>query len=208
MEISSTPDSAFRILTQNATVFVNRDVNSEVSDTNAVLLSTQFMPTGNNWDTPNQSGVISEPGEYEIGSVYIIGIASAIVPLADQATVPSSIEMIYAIDSNTARLCIIGQMAVLPDRKTIEQISSSYSSDCVAVDLARVGVELAALAGFIRGLETKQLIVRANSDDANLAILAKELGVDNFQSLNTFTIKPRSSQSSQEKLSIIALSTR
>lgn len=209
MEISSTNDSVFRVLTQNATVLVDRAPNAEPVEGDLVELATKFAPRSDQWTNGASGDLISEPGEYEKSSVYIIGIASATKPLAESENAISDIEMIYAIDSDAVRICIIGQMAAVPDRKTTEEIASSYSTACLAVDLERVSVGIAEFAGFVRGLEVKQLIARApNGEDPKLVALAKELGVDNVPSVKTLTIKPSMGKNLQEKLALTALITR
>jgi len=216
MEISSAPNAFFRILTEEATIFVTRD--GELPDargegeTKPVLLAAAFKPASDGWDDASADAAsdgdairVGAPGEYEIGSAYIIGVPSPTVAREEQTAPDEGIDMIYAIDSGKARICAIGQLTALPNRKTTDALAATYSAECVLVNLEQTHIAMAALADFVRGLDAKQLVARANTGDPKLVALTAELGLGEAQALNAFTVKPRPSQ---EKLVVAAVAAQ
>lgn len=210
MEVSLTQQSAFQILTEDAVVLIDSTETDASPDdgVNQIKLNSHFKPSSDIWKDSDMT-TISELGEYEIGSVYITAIPSVQGNASDVTNTRvgiDDIDILYAVDANNTRLCVIGSaFSEAPDKRAIEQLSHSLSGDIVVFDLARSTIDITAFANFIRGLETKQLIVNVKGDDPKLVNLAKELGIEKITPLGVAPIK---SLSTQERLSLIALTTR
>lgn len=117
---------------------------------------------------------IYELGEFELYSTFIINTP---VASTGEDGSRSDIELIYTIATNLTNMTLVAHLSQPPSRKVIDALMQTQNASIMAIDLEYVAIETAALADFIRKMETKRLVLRTPSDPAKLEKLLKELDI-------------------------------
>lgn len=181
MEIRSLGRSGFEVKTGVGTVLVDPPVDAlkgPFPDPNTIIA---FSKRGANRRQPpaGVSKLIEGPGEYEIGSVSIRGVATP----ADDPGVSHEINTAYVIDADGVLVCSTGGLGSTPDTTSMQQLGKV---NVLLLDPEQSPMSADELAGIMRNFEP-DVVVPSGYDSAGakpgnlLSSLLSELGVKNLE---------------------------
>lgn len=181
MEIRTLGRSGFEVKSAVGTVLIDppaEALSKSFSDPNTIIAfskrseSHRTVPAG-------VAKLIEGPGEYEIGSVSIRGIATP----ADDPSVSHEINTAYVIDADGVLVCSTGGLGSTPDATSMQQLGKI---NVLLLDPEQSPMSADELAATMRNLEP-DVIVPSGYDTAAgkpgnlLASLLSELGVKNLE---------------------------
>ncbi len=187
MEIRSLGRSGFEVKSAVGTVLIDPPdtaLSGSFPDPNTIVA---FSKRGGRRDVP--SGVaklIEGPGEYEIGSVSIRGVATP----ADDPAVSHEINTAYLIDADGVLVCSTGGLGSAPDAASTQQLGKV---NVLLLDPEQSPLSADELAATTRNFEP-DVVVPSGFDNASskpgklLSSLLSELGVKDLEPQPKVTI--------------------
>ncbi len=177
MEIRSLGRSGFVVKSGVGTVLIDPPAEAlagPLSDPNTIAAFSKR--TSNNRVAPKGvAKVIEGPGEYEIGSVSIRGVATP----SDDPTVSHDINTAYVIDADGVLVCSTGGLGSTPDTTSMQQLGKV---NVLLLDPEQSPMSADELAAIMRSFEP-DIVVPSGFDSAAgkpgtlLSSLLSELGV-------------------------------
>ena len=179
MDISWLGKNSFRVSDELVDVIINPDnenIDSSSYTDNTVLVCTDIQePFSSNLT------VVDSPGEYEVNSLSIFGVANSIIN--DQE---KRISTCYKLESRGLSVAIIGMIGSPFDSETLSVLASS-SIVIFSPDNNNIDSEI--LSNIIRSLDTKKIIISgydksSSSPSKGLEGIIKVLGIKDFEPKN------------------------
>lgn len=200
MELSCPVGRAFSIVAPSGGIVTvnpeSADTEQTPSDFDAITLYTREL------DVPRysklSSHVLSRPGEYEVGSVSIYGIA---VGDGSSSSGAGKFDVVYVINDGQTSLGVFAGLSSVPNKSVLEKMGTV---DALAVDISGSTLEPDALASVIRNLDVEAVIIRADEEmQGTLEKITKELGSQEVATEKKFKLSARNAP--QGKLNVVAL---
>jgi L-ascorbate metabolism protein UlaG (beta-lactamase superfamily) len=125
MEINWINGPCFKLTTSEAILFTDPSFvpPDQLANSSSITAVTFNIPTENRSDyegLPGNPKIIQGPGEYEISSIYIRGIA-----IADKSPDDvKQINTIYLIQTEGLSICHLGHLTTIPSNRDIQELSS------------------------------------------------------------------------------------
>ena len=147
---------------------------------------------------------IGRPGEFEVGSAYVQGVAVA--PRTDSQN-DEDIDIVHVVDDSALRVGVLADMRTIPEKAARAALNNLHA----LILIPNSGLDSAALASLVRDIDVKLVLVAGGSEDDNLspqvAKLLKELGSgDDVQRVASFTVKP--SPPNQDKATVVVVKVK
>ncbi len=188
MEIRSLGRSGFEIKTAVGTVLVDPSdeaLTGPFPDPNTIVA---FSKRGTTRRLPPNgvSKLIEGPGEYEVGSVSIRGVATP----AEDPSVSHEINTTYLIDADGVLVCSTGGLGSTPDTTSMQQLGKV---NVLLLDPEQSPMSADELAAIMRSFEP-DVVVPSGYDSAAakpgslLNSLLSELGVKNLEPQTRVTL--------------------
>lgn len=187
MEIRSLGRAGFEVKTAVGTVLIDPPesaLSGPFPDPNTILA---FSKRAGQRLVPNGvAKLIEGPGEYEIGSISIRGVATP----ADEPSVSHEINTAYLIDADGMLVCSTGGLGSTPDTVAMQQLGKV---NVLLIDPEQSPMSADELAAIMRNFEPDVVVPSGFDSAANkpgnlLSSLLSELGVKDLDTQSKVTL--------------------
>jgi len=211
MEITWYGHSCFRITERSIATVVTDPFDSGIVGYHPLKLKAEVVTVScNDLGHNNHAAVksdpylISGPGEYEIGGVFITGMQTTPSKKSDS----EMRNTLYVLDYGTLTVCHLGQINSVPSQSSIEELGS------INIALVQVGeggaLNASKAAEVISMLEPNVVIpMHYETQYSKLALdplakFLKEMGITTLETMETYKI-PSSYSFTEEETHVVAL---
>ena len=176
MDITWLGENSFKINDDIIDIMVNP--NDKTFDKSLISENTLVVYTDDSKDLDINQTIVNSPGEYEVNSASIHGVANSVIK--DQSR---SISTCYRIESRGLSVAIIGMIGSPLDSEALSVLSSSHA---VVLSPENSNIDSEILANTVRSIESRKIIISgydktSSKPSKNLDNIIKVLGVKEFE---------------------------
>ena len=208
MEVSSPGPKTAVLHTTSGVVLANppRDVSAMLDPEGGHTIALFPRLTDNAALESGDAAVhtIGRPGEFEVGSAYIQGVAVA--PRIEHQN-DDDIDIIHVVDDGALRVGVLADLRTIPEKAARTALNNLHA----LIVIPNPSLDSSSLASLVRDIDVKLVLVVGGAADDTIAEplqkLLKELGSgDDVQRLASFTVK--ASAPSQDKATVVVLKVK